>query len=135
VSYSAGATANIYAQGNPLLYWAFVPAVLWLSRRWWKARHPGLVILLIGFFGQWLPWGLVPRAAFMYHFLPAVPFGALAVAAGLVELWRSSTPRQVLAAAYVLAVALSFVYFYPLYTAVPLEKHALEARMWLEDWR
>jgi dolichyl-phosphate-mannose-protein mannosyltransferase len=135
VSYSAGATANIYAQGNPLLYWAFVPAALWLSRRWWKAQHLGLLILLIGFFGQWLPWGLVPRAAFMYHFLPAVPFGALAVAAGLIKLWRGSTPRQLLAAAYVLAVALSFVYFYPLYTAVPLEKPALESRMWLESWR
>jgi dolichyl-phosphate-mannose--protein O-mannosyl transferase len=135
VRYSAGATANIYAQGNPLLYWAFIPAVLWLSYRWWKARHPGLVVLLIGFFGQWLPWGLVPRAAFMYHFLPAVPFGALAVAAGLVELWRHGISRQVLAAAYVLAVALSFVYFYPLYAAVPLEKPALESRMWLEGWR
>jgi dolichyl-phosphate-mannose--protein O-mannosyl transferase len=27
------------------------------------------------------------------------------------------------------------VYFYPLYTAVPLEKPALESRMWLESWR
>jgi dolichyl-phosphate-mannose-protein mannosyltransferase len=135
VHYSADATANIYAQGNALLYWAFIPAVLWLSHRWWKARHPGLVILLIGFFGQWLPWGLVPRAAFMYHFLPAVPLGALAVATGLVELWRGSTPRQVLAVAYVLVVALSFVYFYPLYAAVPMDKPALESRMWLKSWR
>jgi dolichyl-phosphate-mannose--protein O-mannosyl transferase len=117
------------------LYWAFVPAVLWLSRRWWKERNAAFVVLLIGFFGQWLPWGLVPRIAFMYHFLPAVPFGALAVAVCLVELWRGDTLRRVLAAGYVLAVASSFIFFYPLYAAVPLERRAIEARLWLESWR
>ena len=135
VQYTAGGIANIYAQGNPLLYWGFLPAVLWLSRRWWKARHPALAVLLIGFFGQWLPWGLVPRAAFMYHFLPAVPFGALAVAALVVELWHSGGVRRVLSAAYVLAVALSFVYFHPLYTAIPLSERALHSRMWFDSWR
>lgn len=135
VEYGAEAIANIYAQGNPLLYWAFLPAALWLAIRWWKTRHSGLVILLIGFFGQWLAWGLVPRAAFMYHFLPAVPFGALAVAALVAHLWRGGARAQVAAVAYVVAVALSFVYFYPIYAAVPLRGPALESRMWVESWR
>jgi dolichyl-phosphate-mannose-protein mannosyltransferase len=135
VRYLADATANIYAQGNPLLYWSFIPATLWLAGRWWKDRDPGLIILLIGFFGQWLPWGLVPRAAFMYHFLPGVPFGALAVAVAVTRLWRSTVLRQALAVAYVVAVALSFVYFFPLYAAVPLDKEGLESRFWLESWR
>jgi dolichyl-phosphate-mannose-protein mannosyltransferase len=135
VEYGPGRIANIYAQGNPLLYWAFLPAVLWLTLRWWKAGHPGLIVLLIGFFGQWLPWGLVPRAAFMYHFLPAVPFGALAAAALIVHGWRSGTRGQLVAAAYVLLVAIGFVYFYPIYAAVPLDYPAFESRMWLHSWR
>ena len=135
VEYMDAGIANIYAQGNPLLYWAFIPAALWLSVRWWKTRDTALVVLLIGFFGQWLPWGLVPRAAFMYHFLPAVPFGALSVAALVVHAWRRSPRWQILAFAYVLAVALSFVYFYPLYAAVPLDRPALESRMWFDAWR
>jgi dolichyl-phosphate-mannose-protein mannosyltransferase len=135
VEYADASVANIYAQGNPLLYWAFLPAVLWLTVRWWKARHPGTIILLIGFFGQWLPWGLVPRAAFMYHFLPAVPFGALAVAALVVHGWRSGPRGQLVAAAYVLVVALGFVYFYPIYAAIPLDSAAFESRMWLPGWR
>jgi dolichyl-phosphate-mannose--protein O-mannosyl transferase len=94
-----------------------------------------MAILLIGFFGQWLPWGLVPRAAFMYHFLPAVPFGALAVAALIVHSWRSGLRGQLLAAAYVLVVAFSFVYFYPIYSAVPLDYPAFESRMWFHSWR
>jgi dolichyl-phosphate-mannose--protein O-mannosyl transferase len=71
----------------------------------------------------------------MYHFLPAVPFGALSVAALVVYAWRRGSRWQVLAFAYVLAVALSFVYFYPLYAAVPLDRPALESRMWFDAWR
>ncbi len=47
-------------------------------------------------FGQWLPWMLVPRSAFLYHFLPAVPFGCLAVAVLLVELWKRGRAGRVI---------------------------------------
>ena len=133
--YAPGATANVYAQGNPVLYWAFVPAVLWLSLRWWRSRDPALLVLLIGFFGQWLPWALVPRIAFLYHFLPAVPFGTLAVASAVSELWQGGTHRRTIAAGYVAAVALAFIFFHPLYAAVPLTQPALETRMWFKSWR
>ncbi len=32
--------AVTYANGNPLLYWAFLPAVAWLCRHWWRTRNP-----------------------------------------------------------------------------------------------
>ncbi|MFN8592123.1 MAG: hypothetical protein U0031_11755 [Thermomicrobiales bacterium] len=43
--------------------------------RWWGRRAAALVVLLIGFTGQWLPWALSPRGTFVYHFMPAVPLG------------------------------------------------------------
>ena len=60
-----------------VLYALFVPAVVWLASRWTRRRDPAAIVLVIGFFGQWLPWALVPRIAFAYHFMPAVPFGCL----------------------------------------------------------
>jgi dolichyl-phosphate-mannose-protein mannosyltransferase len=135
VTYGSGTVANVYAQGNPLLYWAFVPSVLWLAWRWWRGREPALIVLLIGFFGQWLPWALVPRIAFFYHFLPAVPFGAIAVSAAVFRLWQGETWKRYLAAGYVAAVALAFAFFHPIYAAVPLTPPALERRLWFESWR
>jgi dolichyl-phosphate-mannose-protein mannosyltransferase len=135
VSRSNGTVANIYANGNPLLYWAFLPAVAWVGVKWWRERNPALVVLLIGFCGQWLPWALVPRVAFMYHFLPAVPFGALAVAVTLADLWRKGGPRRVLALNYGMAVVLAFAFFFPLYAALPLTPEEFEQRIWLESWR
>lgn len=130
-----GRTATTYANGNPLLYWAFLPSVAWLCFHWWRERNPALIVLVIGFFGQWLPWILVERSAFAYHFLPAVPFGCLAVAMAVARLCEGNTGwRRTLAIEYVVLVALAFAFFYPIYAYFPLDQRALALRMWLPSW-
>ena len=57
------------------------------------------------------------------------------MAACILELWRGQRVHRLVAVAYVAAVALSFVYFYPLYAAVPLTEHQLDSRMWIKGWR
>jgi dolichyl-phosphate-mannose-protein mannosyltransferase len=135
VTYGSGTIANIYALGNPLLYWAFLPAIVWLSLSWWRSQRAAAVVLLIGFFGQWLPWAIVSRITFLYYFLPAVPFGAIAVAVAVVRLWEGGAWRRAVAATYVALVAATFVFLHPIYAAVPLSRAQLESRIWLESWR
>ncbi len=138
VTYGEGVVANTYANGNPLLYWAFLPAVVYVTIRWWADRHPALPVLLIGFFGQWLPWALIPRIAYIYHFLPAAIFGILAVAVVVGELWewgKRATAGRALAVGYVAVVLLAFAFFYPIYSSVNLTKPQFESRIWFENWR
>jgi dolichyl-phosphate-mannose-protein mannosyltransferase len=135
VDYLGDHVANIYANGNPVLSVAFVPAVLAVTVGWWRRREPGVWVLITGFFGQWLPWALVPRIAFAYHFLPATPFGCIAVAVTLGALYRRGAPARAFCFAYVAAVAASFAFFYPIYAAIPLTKGALEWRFLLPSWR
>jgi len=135
VAHVGDRVANIYANGNPALSIAFVPAALAVVVAWWRRRDPAGWVLLAGFFGQWLPWALVPRIAFAYHFLPATPFGCIAVAAVLGALYRGGVLGRVVCVAYVAVVAASFAFFYPLYAAVPLTKQAFELRMLLPSWR
>jgi dolichyl-phosphate-mannose--protein O-mannosyl transferase len=77
----------------------------------------------------------VPRIAFAYHFLPATPFGSIAVAAVLGMLWGRGALGRSVCVAYVLLAAASFAFFYPIYAAVPLTKEAFELRMWMPSWR
>jgi dolichyl-phosphate-mannose--protein O-mannosyl transferase len=129
-----GLVANGYAAPNPILYWAFLPAVAALAIRW-RRNLPALTVLLIGFFGQWLPWALVPRIAFAYHFLPAVPFGALAVASAVIAMHARAGLTRVAAWAYVAAVVAAFVFYYPILVGLPLTPAALGWRLWLPGWR
>jgi dolichyl-phosphate-mannose--protein O-mannosyl transferase len=135
VTYAGDTLAHIYANENLLLYWCFVPAVIALSVRLWRESNPALPVLLIGFFGQWLPWALSPRSAFMYHFLPAAPFGAIAVAVAAVALYRRGGLWRWAVGAYLAALVAYFVFFYPIHTAIPLSRDAFAARMWFPSWR
>ena len=130
-----GEGAYVFGNGNPLLYWPMVVAVAWVAIDWWGRRSAALLILVIGFFGQWLPWALSPRGTFVYHFLPAVPLGCLALAVVISDAWRRGGWRRAAAGAYVAATIATFVFFFPLYTAIPLPLEQVGARIWLESWR
>jgi dolichyl-phosphate-mannose--protein O-mannosyl transferase len=132
---SEGMVANIYANGNTVLYGLFVPAVAWVAARWSRQHTAAAVVLVIGFFGQWLPWALVPRIAFAYHFLPAVPFGCLALAVCLVALFDKGRAGRAIALTYAALAIAFFIYFYPIGTAVPLTREAFASRMWLSSWK
>jgi dolichyl-phosphate-mannose--protein O-mannosyl transferase len=125
----------IIANVNPLLAWPMVVAVLWLAIDWWGRRPAALCVLLIGFFGQWLPWALAPRGTFVYHFMPSIPFGCLALAWALIGAWRRGGLWRAGAILYVLAVVATFAFAYPVYAAVPLTPDELDLRLWLESWR
>ena len=125
--------AFVFANGNPLLYWPMVVAVAWVVIDWWGRRSTALLILIIGFFGQWLPWAFSPRGTFIYHFMPAVPLGCMAMAVVLTGAWRQGGISRVAAAGYALAVVATFAWFYPLYTAIPLSPEQVGLRMWLAE--
>ena len=133
--YSRGFMANVYANGNLFLYALFVPAVLWVLARKWRADRTAAIVIAIGFFGQWLPWMLVPRIAFVYHFLPAAVFGTIAVAWATADLFEKGGARRVVALGYVALVLANFAYFFPIRADVPLTPQALQQRMWFKRWR
>ncbi len=130
-----GLVANVYANGNLFLYVLFVPAVLWTLARRWSTDRAAATVLAIGFFGQWLPWMLVPRIAFVYHFLPAAIFGTVAVAWTTADLFERGGARRAIAVGYVALVLANFAYFFPIRADLPLTPQALQQRMWFKRWR
>lgn len=128
-----GNVANIYGMGNPLIWWAFLPAVFYAALEWVdsKFKAMALAVVLLGFLGNWLPWMLSPRISFMYHMLPSVPFGVLAIAFALSKL---RAPR-IAVAGYLVPVLVAFIYFFPLYSAWPVTRAYNDQHMWIAGWR
>lgn len=133
VRYDQNAVANIFGMGNPLIWWAFLPAVAFAFFQWFDGnfRQVGLGVILLGFLGQWMPWALSPRISFMYHMLPCVPFGCLAIAYALS---RMRAPR-VAVLGYLLPVFVAFIYFYPLYSGRPISREYTEQHYWISAWQ
>ena len=95
--------------------------------------HRYAMLLLVGHLMAWLPFAWVSRVAFLYHYIPALLLSVLATALAFDALTRPlarvrislgpcgvATLRDALAAALLLLVALSSLYFLPLYLGWPL---------------
>ncbi len=73
-----------------------------------------LLTIVIGFLAQYLPWMLVPRSMYMYHYFASVPFIILATAWFLGKLPKDKPiVRYGIIGAYILGAAVLFIAFFP----------------------
>jgi hypothetical protein len=151
-----GTYSKIYNLGNPLVFWMSLPALgfaLWQGVKYMRLRiEPGSRIAVWGQLGErqaallyvfvcwavlWLFWATNPRTLFFYHYIPAFVFAVLALGYVVHWLWHESRfewSRQI-AATFVLAVGVTFIYFYPHLAAVDVPAWLDEQYYWFSSWR
>jgi dolichyl-phosphate-mannose-protein mannosyltransferase len=129
---------EVLALGSPAIWWVAILALTflgcwWLLQRDWRAGG-----LLAGVIAGWLPWWpLVSRTKFYYYALEFEPFVILGITLclGLIigkaadTVLRRSIGAGV-AGAYLLAVLLTFVYFYPIWSGSVIPYHDWLNHMW-----
>ena len=134
---------GISAFGNPLVWWAGIPAFLYMILRWAKERDRTAAFLCIGYLAQYLPWVFVTRITFIYHYFPSVVFVVLMIVYGLMCWGQSAnsskrlTNLQFLAlmAGYGIAVLGLFLMFYPVLTGQPVEAEYVSRWLrWFDSW-
>lgn len=126
---AAGWMSGVFAVGNPLVWWAILPAVAALGLR--ARREPVDAFALCGFLLTYLPYAFVGRLLFVYHFTPVLPFGYLALARGL-EHVAAHRPGWV--RAYWVCAAAVFTYQLPVLVAYPVPATWLRWWTWVRSW-
>ena len=152
VFFFVAGSAKIYNLGNPIIFWFGLPALgfaLWQGLSGVRAKldtktgalslwgtlrpeNAALLFVVLTYLAFWLPWAIQPRIMFLYHYLPSSAFLTLALAYLVHRLWHWSWGR-IGAAAFLTAVALTFVYFYPHLAAVSVPGWLGDSYFWL-DW-
>ncbi len=74
-----GAYSTISAMGNPLLWWAGLLTLPGAAVLLLRDRRVSAGVILTGYLSVYLPWVLVPRLTFIYHYFTATPFLVLAL--------------------------------------------------------
>ncbi|MBQ6174513.1 MAG: phospholipid carrier-dependent glycosyltransferase [Clostridia bacterium] len=138
-----GLNQSIFCFGNPAVWYisglamiATLFALIWSHRyrlqpddtQFWHLRadirssERGIpAFLLIGFLAQFLPWVLVPRGTYIYHYFASVPF-LIASLAWLISLVHSRN-RQIaliLSGFLILFALIFFVILYPYASGTPV---------------
>ena len=170
-------SAEILALGNPVICWGVLAAIPLFALGERTRRSVAGAFIVAGYalyLAMWIP---ITRYKFVYHYMPALYLGFLALAAVLAECWEGkrkgwehavlilslapaallgfgTTPGLAVAVAtalsytalrwfdpglagkfvcvlFVAATLIAFIYFFPIWTGLPLTPSEFKARMWL----
>jgi len=138
---------DVHLFSNPILLWLSTASIvvvsgIWLRKVWqflkthrYESSLMTLGLLVIGYFSNLLPWAMVSRCLFLYHYLPAALFSFLAFAwlcwQGLIshnKIWKS------LSYLCLAAIAFGFIYWLPFQLGLQLSTQGFYARMWSWSW-
>ena len=129
-----GTISNIFASGNPLMFWLGTLAVIVSVKEFIQKKTRNLIVPLLGYLIFFLPWALSPRIMFLYHFSPSVPFMALLLSYQIENFSNSFAggkvfsfnlaQRQIIIFTLFL-IALGFLFVYPMLVGVPLDRQTM----------
>ena len=143
---SENLVCTISALGNPVLWWGSIPALLYAAWQGLIHRRRTAGFLLVGFLSAYLPWVLVSRLTFIYHYFTALPFALLALLLVL-DRWdaasrrgrrvsdehRALAPKLVMSGLVVASLAL-FVVFFPVISGYAAPADYVKSLQWLPGW-
>lgn len=140
VFYFSNTVANdlregISAFGNPLVWWAGIFACVYMVYRIFKKHDRISLFLVFAYLVQYLPWVLVPRCTFAYHYFPSVPFVTMMVVYSLYCFFGDTKKKRTFIYVYCAAAVALFLLFYPVLSGHPVSKDfVVNGLKWLKDW-
>jgi len=83
-----GDVATIWGAGNPLTWWAVIPAMTITAIRAIERPNAARAFMVIGFLAYYVIWIPITRILFLYHYMPSVYIGYLALGAVIADGWK-----------------------------------------------
>ena len=126
---------GISAFGNPLVWWAGIPAFAYMLYLSIARRDRNAIFLSLGYLSQYAPWFLVTRVVFIYHYFPSVPFVTIMIGYTMFRLVQAHPKWKKYMFIYTaLAVGL-FIMFYPVISGAPCTvSYAEHFLKWFKSW-
>jgi Gpi18-like mannosyltransferase len=173
-----GDVQTVWGGGNPILWWGALTAITITAVK--ALERPTLIrwFLVIGYLSYLLMWAWIGRTLFLYHYMPSVYFGYLALAILLAECFKEradpwehlallltmtpvfflglpptwswitfivvvgayfflllNTPYagRYVAGVFAIVAVVLFVYYFPIWVGIPMDRSGYYARMWLQS--
>lgn len=119
----AGIVSTLTASGNPAVWWAGTICTVLLAVQRVRSKvagSPALTVLFVGVLANYLPWVLVTRCTFIYHFFATVPFITLC-GVYVLQWWEGRNPAvKWVKWAWMGLAVLFFILLYPGLSGLPV---------------
>lgn len=130
-----GIVSSISTFGNPAVWWAGFFAMLLCVYFGLKKKSYRVLLIIIPYLTQLLPWVFVTRVVFIYHYFACVPFLVLAIVYVMYVLKERYNVTNKVFYGYCGVVLLLFIMFYPVISGMPVSKDYITTFLkWFEGW-
>lgn len=149
---ASSCSREILLIGTPLMWWAFVPMLLWLAWHWATTRDWRAGAVWVAFAAGWLVWFQdLKRTMFLFYMAPLVPFLVLGVTLALGVMLgpaarltgdRERDARAIArrrwgtagVTAYLGLAVVDFAWMWPIFTGGLRTYDNWHLHMWLPSW-
>ncbi|PXF53536.1 MAG: hypothetical protein C4B56_01285 [Candidatus Methanophagaceae archaeon] len=130
-----GTVSTVVLMGNPAIWWGSIPALgfIVIQRLIRKFDYTALFIVL-PFLLLWLPYALITRILFIYHFVADVPFMILAITYCMTMLQEKRRLFLFAMLSFVILAVALFALFYPVISGYPIAVGYKDSLKWLTGW-
>ncbi|WP_271255138.1 phospholipid carrier-dependent glycosyltransferase [Pseudanabaena sp. Chao 1811] len=128
--------AVIQGLGNPLLWWFSTLAIVIITfgsilPQFRKSTNIGSTnYLLLGYFANYVPWLIVKRCLFLYHYMSAAVFSFVALAWLVCQMLEQKGIIRYLGYGIIATVIVSQIFFMPIWLGLPILPSEFYQRMW-----
>lgn len=132
-SIDANHRQTIVAIGNIMIWWPGILCFFLLPYFIVKKKNKKSLFLLIAILSMFLPYMFIGRAMFIYHYMIILPFIMLAIVNMFYQFNKTGKLDRLLIA-YLIAVAIIFVIYYPVSSGLTVTEKFIEATKVLGSW-
>lgn len=129
-----GLRGVIVTMGNPAVWWGGIAGVFFAIVYAIKNKDRRMVPVFIAIVSLLVPWILVSRGTYIYHYFPILPFVMLCTAYTLSYFWKKSKKWRIGVIAYFAVTAALFILFYPVLSGIKVPSDYLNSLTWLPTW-
>ena len=130
-----GQVSTIVAMGNPLIWWTGIVTMLITIGVSIKRKDKAIYMIWIAFLAQYVPWMLVTRLTYLYHYFAMVPFIILSIVYLFKVVEERRPSYRMLRYLFVTAAVLLFIMFYPALSGMWVSgSYVKDMLRWFPTW-
>ena len=135
LEYNGNMKSAFGAFNSPLTSWAGLLALFACCIGFYQRRKPQVILILVGYLSQVLPWVFISRITFSYHYFGGSLFLTLAISYVFSELLARREKNDKLMYAFASLQLVLFAAFYPVLSGVQAAtEYCLNFLKWLPKW-
>ena len=128
-----GMVSTIASMGNPAIWWAGLFFIILTVLKMIEKRDRVCLFIGVLFLFQWLPYAIITRCLFLYHFYINVPFMILAITYFVNKYWNEKGGKMFILI-YLLVTAVFLALFYPVISGHPISYSWKELLRLFKGW-